>query len=79
MNNAKITSIIKRKIKDTGIKLTAVSLKTGISYQRLQRVFNQNAVLSATELIILCLFFGLDISDFRVISGNNNQKDAKAG
>lgn len=52
--NEKIVVFIKNAILNKGIKYTFVSKNTGIEYQRLMRIFNQNAILSASELICLC-------------------------
>ena len=52
--NEYIAKYLKNKINETGITYRNVSKKTGIEYQRLMRIFNQNAVISASELIALC-------------------------
>ncbi len=52
--NAKITQFLKSIIDRKGIKYKFISEKTGIEYQRLMRIFNQNATISGSELICLC-------------------------
>lgn len=51
--NAIIIQFLKNIIECKGIKYTFVSEKTGIEYQRLMRIFNQNATISGSELICL--------------------------
>lgn len=60
--NEYIAKYLKNKINETGI--TYVSKKTGIEYQRLMRIFNQNAVISASELIALCNVLGIEPTVF---------------
>lgn len=52
--NTIIISFLKNVIKQKGIKYTFISEKTGIDYQRLMRIFNQNATISGSELVCLC-------------------------
>lgn len=52
--NAKIIHFLKALINQRGMKFTFVSEKAGIEYQRLMRIFNQNATISGSELICLC-------------------------
>ena len=47
--NEKIVRFLKNVIDNKGIKYIS-----GISYQRLMRIFNQNAIISGSELICLC-------------------------
>lgn len=49
--NAKLIHYLKEIINQRGIKYTFISEKTGIDYQRLMRIFNQNAIISGSELI----------------------------
>lgn len=58
--NVKIKQIIISK----GIEFTEISKETGIEYQRLNRMFNQNATMSASELLALCKFLKVDPKDF---------------
>lgn len=51
--NEIINRYMHNRIIQSGLKLTFVSQKTGISYQRLNRIFNQKAVMSGLELIKL--------------------------
>ena len=66
---------IKNAITEKGIKLTKVSEHTGIEYQRLSRIFNQNAALLASEFISLCSFLEIDPKSFM----NNLSKSAWKG
>ena len=52
--NEKIVRFLKETIRMKGMKYTFVSKAAGIDYQRLMRLFNQNAVISGSELICLC-------------------------
>lgn len=52
--NEYIAKYLDQKIKEAGITYKNISKKTGINYQRLMRIFNQNATISASELIALC-------------------------
>ncbi|SES65679.1 helix-turn-helix domain-containing protein [[Clostridium] polysaccharolyticum] len=52
--NSKIIELIKGVIDSKGIKYTYVSNCTDINYQRLMRLFNQNAIISGSELICIC-------------------------
>lgn len=56
---------IKDIINERGIKLTKVSEATGIVYQRLNRLFNQHAMMSASELILLCDFLDINPRIFK--------------
>lgn len=60
--NEKIVALIKNTVSNKGIKYTFLSKKTRIDYQRLMRIFNQNAIMSASELVCLCkcLEIGID-------------------
>lgn len=62
--NEYIAKYLKNKINETGITYRNVSKKTGIEYQRLMRIFNQNAVISASELITLCNVLGIEPTVF---------------
>lgn len=57
--NEKIIHFLKDNIDRQGMKYTFLSQKTGIDYQRLMRIFNQNATISGSELICLCKFLGI--------------------
>lgn len=52
--NTKIIQFLKNIIDCKGIKYKFVSDKSGVEYQRLMRIFNQNATISGSELICLC-------------------------
>lgn len=52
--NAKIAEFLKGIIESKGMKYIFVARKANINYQRLMRIFNQNATISASELICLC-------------------------
>ncbi|QHQ62548.1 hypothetical protein Ana3638_18615 [Anaerocolumna sedimenticola] len=51
--NAKIIQFFKNIIERKGIKYTFVAERSGIEYQRLMRIFHQNATISGSELICL--------------------------
>lgn len=53
-NNARIVALLRQAINLQGIKYTFISEKTGIPYQRLMRLFHQNATISGSELLNLC-------------------------
>lgn len=55
---------IRTHIDNNGLKLIYVSERSGISYQRLNRIFNQGAQMSATELLVLCNFLKIDPNSF---------------
>lgn len=52
--NEKIIQFLKNIINSKGIKYSFIAEKTGIDYQRLMRIFHQNATISGSELICLC-------------------------
>ncbi len=52
--NAKIIQLLKSIIDSRDINYIYISEKTNIEYQRLMRIFNQNATISGSELICLC-------------------------
>lgn len=58
--NVKIIQFFKNTIEGKGVKYTLVAEQSGIEYQRLMRIFNQNATISGSELI--CLSRALDIT-----------------
>ncbi len=63
-----INSQIKEIINDKGLKMTKVSSATGIDYQRLNRIFNQNSPMLATELIAMCSFLEIDPMTFKRVA-----------
>lgn len=65
--NAKIIHFLKEIINERGMKYTFVSEKTGIEYQRLMRIFNQNATISGSELICLCKILEVDQADLMAL------------
>lgn len=67
--NEKIVNLIKDTINVNGIKYTYVSDNTGIKYQRLMRIFNQNAVISGSELICICKCLHIDFDKLMEILG----------
>lgn len=62
--NEYIANYLKGKIEETGVTYKNISKKTGIEYQRLMRIFNQNATISASELIALCNVLGIEPTVF---------------
>ena len=65
--NCKITMFLKERIAESGVKYRYISIKTGISYQRLMRIFNQNAIISGSELIALCRLLNVKQSDLMLL------------
>lgn len=61
--NGKIVSLLRDKIRCSSIKYSDISRSTGIDYQRLMRIFNQNAVISGSELICLCKLLAIKQSE----------------
>ncbi len=57
--NVKIIQFLKDIIERKGIKYILVSEKSGIEYQRLMRIFDQNETISGSELI--CLSRALEV------------------
>lgn len=55
-----INNCIKNIIDEKGLKLTKIASETGIGYQRLNRLFNQNTRMLASEFISLCSFLQID-------------------
>lgn len=59
-----INSQIKEIIDNQGLKITKVASATGIDYQRLIRILNQDTQMLASEFIILCTFLRVDPNYF---------------
>lgn len=57
--NEKIINFLKKIIKEKGVKYKFISEKSNIEYQRLMRIFNQNATISGSELINLSKILGV--------------------
>ena len=55
-----IICIMRQQIVNNGQSKRFVAERSNISYQRLQRIFNQGAVMSATEFLRLCKTLKLD-------------------
>lgn len=53
MSNEVLVNIISNTIHEKGIKATHVAAQTGLGYQRLMRILNQRATMTATEMILL--------------------------
>lgn len=53
-------SIIAESIKESGMTIKAVSIKTGIPYGRLQPSVSGPRELRADEFLRLCALFGID-------------------
>ena len=51
---------IAQKVKDSGMTIRAVSVKTGVAYSHLQPSLKGVRELRADEYIKLCAFFGVD-------------------
>lgn len=61
--NAEIIHFLKDTISQIGMKYTFLSENAGIEYQRLIRIFTQNATISGSELICLCKVLGVKQAD----------------
>ena len=66
MTNKEIVILLKRAAKEKGVPLTFVSEKTEIGYQRLQRIFNQGAMLSASEFLKVCTLLDVNPDTFAI-------------
>ena len=60
MSNEEIVAMIKERVNDKGLKWLFVSRATSIPYQRINRIINQRATLSAVEFLHLCQLLDLD-------------------
>lgn len=58
--NEKIVDFLREKIESSGIKYTYIAKEAKIDYQRLMRIFNQNAVIRGSELICICKVIGIN-------------------
>ncbi len=63
--NEDIVRILEKEINEKGMTLTFVSKKTGIEYQRLMRIFNQNAKITGSELLRIGRLIGLDLQELQ--------------
>lgn len=52
--NEDIILFLKRKIESKGMTYIFISEKTGIDYQRLIQIFDQDTVISGSELLCIC-------------------------
>lgn len=57
--------LIKKKIKERGMTMTAVSKMSGVKYSRLQPAMNGAGELRADEYISLCLLLNVDPRAYR--------------
>ena len=57
--NEIIVQFIKKTITSKGIKYAYLSNEAKIDYQRLMRIFNQNAVITGTELLKISKVLGI--------------------
>ena len=64
---------IRNEIEDRGIKLTALSNKTGITYQRLQTCVRGLRNMRIDEYLALCSLFNLDPRGY--LKENDNATD----
>lgn len=75
--NIKIINFLKDTITKKGIKYKFITKKTGINYQRLMRIFNQNAIISASELICICKLLEINQEDLiALIDDRDSSKSA---
>lgn len=59
------TQHLARYIKEQGIKLSAISNGTAVSYGKLQRSFAGSRALTADEFLEVCLFIKVDPKEFK--------------
>lgn len=59
------TKKVAQYIKRRGIKLSAISNATGISYGKLYRSFSENRALTADEFLEICFFINVDPTEFK--------------
>lgn len=57
--------LIKKKIKERGMTMTAVSKMSGVKYSRLQPAMSGAGELRADEYISLCLLLNVDPRAYR--------------
>lgn len=60
-----IIRVLRKEVDNKGLKWKKVSVATNIPYQRLNRILNQGASMSATELIAICDFLDIDPNIFK--------------
>lgn len=60
-----VSTRLKRLIDLKGIKYTAISESTGISVDAISKSFMNKRKLSADEMIAICNFAGIDLSDLK--------------
>ena len=69
MNNNKridnATKMMSDYVKNKGIKISAISSGTGISYGKLSRSFKENRPLTVDEFLLICVFIDLDPNKFK--------------
>lgn len=63
--NEEIVQILADEIHEKGIKIKFISDKTGIEYQRLMRILNQNANITGNELLKIGRLLDLDLNDLQ--------------
>lgn len=57
------TQLLRKKIDDSGYKLTFVAKKIGITYQGLLNKINNETEFKATEIQMLCEILNIDVQD----------------
>lgn len=65
--NEKIVHFLKNIIDEQNVGYTLVSEKTGIDCQRLTRIFDQDAVISGSELICISRALGVKHSELMAL------------
>ena len=68
MNNAKIVEFLKLKISGRGMKYTFLAKQTGIEYQRLMRIFNQGALITGSELLVISRVLEVDQEELKKLA-----------
>ena len=60
-----VVDTLKKEIESKGITYTYISNTTGISVDKLSKIFLKKRKLQAEELILICLSTGIDIDKLR--------------
>lgn len=60
-----VTDALKKEIVAKGVTYTYISKATGISVDKLSRIFLKKRKLQAEELITICLSTGINIDELR--------------
>lgn len=59
------TAAVADFVKSRGVKMSAISENTGISYDKIRRSFTSTRPLTADEFLLICEYLGVDPIKFR--------------